>query len=82
MPRQINRYIYSVPMEPEDWQRVWEGDAGTLAYYLPWSDVVMFYNDYNVNPSLFELGQSVSGTELIVEMTGTIVIDFADTGDE
>lgn len=59
-----------------------EGGAGTLAYYSPWGDVVMFYNDYDANPSLFELGQAVSGTELIGEMTGTIVIDLADTGDE
>ena len=36
----------------------------------------------NANPSLFELGQAVSGTELIGEMKGTIVIDLADTGDE
>ena len=59
-----------------------EGGAGTLAYYSLWGDVVMFYNDYDANPSLFELGQAVSGTELIGEMTGTIVIDLADTGDE
>ena len=59
-----------------------EGGAGTLAYYSPWGDVVMFYNDYDANPSLFELGQAVSGTELIGEMKGTIVIDLADTGDE
>ena len=53
-----------------------------MAYYSPWGDVVMFYNDYDANPSLFELGQAVSGTELIGEMKGTIVIDLADTGDE
>lgn len=52
-----------------------EGGAGTLAYYAPWGDVVMFYDDYSVNASLFELGQAVSGVEQIGEMSGTIVID-------
>ena len=59
-----------------------EGGAGTLAYYAPWGDVVMYYDDYNENPSLFELGQAVSGAEQIGEMTGTIIIDLADIGDE
>ena len=26
-----------------------QSGAGTLAYYAPWGDVVMFYGDYNVN---------------------------------
>ena len=50
------------------------GGAGTLAYYAPWGDVVMFYEDYNENPSLFELGQIVSGEELVARMSGTITI--------
>lgn len=52
-----------------------QAGAGTLAYYEPWGDVVFFYGDYNENPSLFELGQVVSGEELISEMSGTITID-------
>ena len=51
-----------------------QASAGTLAYYEPWSDVVFFYGDYNENPSLFELGQVVSGGELVREMSGTITI--------
>lgn len=58
-----------------------EGGAGTLAYYAPWGDVVMFYDDYSANSSLFELGQAVSGGEQIGEMSGTIVIDIIDTAD-
>lgn len=58
-----------------------EGGAGTLAYYAPWGDVVMFYDDYSANSSLFELGHAVSGGEQIGEMSGTIVIDIADTED-
>ena len=54
------------------------GGAGTLAYYEPWGDVVMFYGDYNENPSLFELGQLVSGEELVARMSGTITITATD----
>lgn len=52
-----------------------QAGAGTLAYYEPWGDVVFFYGDYNENPGLFELGQVVSGGELIVQMSGTITIE-------
>ena len=54
-----------------------EGGAGTLAYYEPWGDVVMFYGSYSRNSSLYELGQAVSGEELIEQMSGTITIDAA-----
>ena len=30
--------------------------AGTLAYYAPWGDVVMFYKDFGSASGLFELG--------------------------
>ena len=49
--------------------------AGTLAYYEPWGDVVMFYGDYNENPSLYELGYAVSGAEKIRGMSGTVTIE-------
>lgn len=52
-----------------------QAGAGTLAYYEPWGDVVLFYGAYNENPSLFELGQVVSGGELVSEMSGTITVE-------
>lgn len=52
-----------------------QAGIGTLAYYEPWGDVVFFYGDYNENPSLFELGQVLSGGELVAEMSGTITIE-------
>lgn len=45
---------------------------------VTWGDVVMFYGDYNENPSLFELGQIVSGEELVSQMSGTITIAAAN----
>ena len=55
-----------------------QAGAGTLAYYAPWGDVVLFYGDYSENPSLFELGQAVSGGELVSGISGTVTIDLAE----
>ena len=38
-----------------------EAGAGTLAYYAPWGDVVMFYEDFGGAGGLYELGEAVSG---------------------
>lgn len=51
-----------------------QAGAGTLAYYAPRGDVVMFYQSYSQNPSLYELGQAVSGGELVSQMSGTVTI--------
>lgn len=58
-----------------------QGGAGTLAYYVPWGDVVMFYDDYSQNPSLVELGQVVSGEAWIGQMAGTVTVDIADASE-
>ncbi len=50
------------------------GVVGTLAYYAPWGDVVMFYGDFGSASGLYELGHAVSGSEFIETMSGTIEI--------
>lgn len=55
-----------------------ESGAGTLAYYAPWGDVVMFYDSYSPNSSLYELGQATEGEEFIGQLSGTITIDIAE----
>jgi hypothetical protein len=52
-----------------------DAKAGTLAYYAPWGDVVMFYERFGSAAGLYELGQAVSGSENIREMSGTIQIE-------
>ncbi len=49
--------------------------AGTLAYYAPWGDVVMFYGDFNANGQLFELGRAVSGGGEIGSLSGTLEVE-------
>ena len=53
-------------------------EGGTLAYYEPWGNVVMFYDGYNENSALYELGYAVSGMENIGRMSGTITITVAE----
>lgn len=51
-----------------------KGDIGSLSYYAPWGDVVMFYAPCQPNGSLYEIGTAVSGAENIEKLTGTITI--------
>ena len=47
---------------------------GTLAYYAPWGDVVMFYKDFGSASGLYELGHVISGKELINNISGNVEI--------
>ena len=74
-----NEKIFYPPQELETSNSpLAQAGAGTLAYYEPWGDVVFIYGDYNENPSLFELGQVISGGELVSEMSGTITIEVVE----
>ena len=52
-----------------------DAQNGTLAYYAPWGDVVMFYKQFGSASGLFELGKSVSGIEHIPNISGVIQIE-------
>jgi len=47
---------------------------GSLAYYAPWGNVVMFYKDFKSSSGLYELGSVESGIEHIANMSGIIEI--------
>lgn len=47
---------------------------GTLCYYAPWGDVVMFYDNFGSAAGLYELGRAVQGTKYIRSLTGSISI--------
>lgn len=51
-----------------------DADKGTLAYYSPWADVVMFYDHFGKGNSLYELGEVVSGREEIEKLSGQIKV--------
>ena len=48
---------------------------GTLAYYEPWGDVVIFYDDFRANNDLYELGHVISGGDIVSELSGTVTIE-------
>lgn len=49
--------------------------SGTLAYYAPWGDVVMFYGSFGSASGLYELGHAVQGDDRIRSLSGTIRIE-------
>ncbi|QJT11202.1 hypothetical protein DQK91_16420 [Oceanidesulfovibrio marinus] len=53
--------------------------AGTLAYYAPWGDVVMFYGSFGSASGLYELGHAITGREHIKQLSGTIRIGTGNT---
>lgn len=55
-----------------------EGGEGTLAYYRPWGNVVMFYGSFFPNASLYGLGRAVGGSELISALSGAVSIVKAE----
>lgn len=50
------------------------GEAGSLSYYEPWGDVVMFYAPCDPNGSLYELGTIISGKDDIEKLNGPITV--------
>lgn len=49
-------------------------EKGSLCYYSPWADVVMFYDHFGKGSSLYALGEVVSGKEEIEKLSGMIEI--------
>lgn len=47
---------------------------GTLAYYAPWGNVVMFYDRYEAGDGLFTLGEVISGENNIEKLNGMVTI--------
>lgn len=55
-------------------------EAGVLAYYAPWGDVVLFYESFRPARGLYDLGRLVSGTGDIRDLSGTVRVDKATGG--
>ena len=55
-----------------------EGPAGTLAYYAPWGNVVLYYGESGGASGLYELGEAVSSADQIESLSGEIRIDMEE----
>ena len=64
------------PPEKLDTSDVVEGSgpAGTLAYFSPWGNVVMYYGSFGAYLGLYILGDATEGAENIQNLSGTITI--------
>lgn len=51
--------------------------TGTLAYYAPWGDVVLFYGSFGSAAGLYELGSAISGGESIRGLSGKVRMEKA-----
>lgn len=51
------------------------GDSGTLAYFSPWGNVVLFYGKFSEYPGLFILGKEASGAENIKNLSGIVSVE-------
>ena len=69
--------FYPEPLTTED-TPLSSGEPGSLSYYAPWGDVVMFYAPCTPNGSLYELGTAVSGSENISGLKGNITVSAVD----
>lgn len=47
---------------------------GTLAYYEPWGDVVLFYKNFGTADGLYELGSAIAGIGRISHLSGEIML--------
>ena len=50
------------------------GKKGSLAYFAPWNNVVLFYRDGGPFSGLYELGECTSGAAAIEKLHGRITI--------
>ena len=54
------------------------GEAGGLALFSPWGNVVMYYDSFDSYPGLYLLGEAVEGTDFVQNLSGTIRIEAAE----
>lgn len=75
-----NEKIFYPPqkLETEDTHLTDGGEAGGLAYFAPWNDVVMYYGSFGPYSGLYELGAAVSGSEVIEKLSGEILIETVE----
>ena len=50
------------------------GEAGGLAYFSPWGNVVMYYSAFSQYPGLYVLGEAILGADQIGQLSGMIQV--------
>ena len=70
-----NEKIFYPPEELDDTDVIEsDGPLGTLAYFSPWGNVVMYYSECGKYPGLYILGGAIEGEDNIEKLSGTIEV--------
>lgn len=69
------KIFYPKKLDVSDTPLAKSGGRGVLAYYEPWGDVVMFYDSFSSNSSLYELGKASRGADEIENLSGEIKVE-------
>lgn len=67
-----------IALDTSDTPRLDSGGIGTLGYFSPWHNVVMYYGTCGPYSGLYVLGQAIASSQCIKELSGTIVIERED----
>ena len=51
------------------------GEAGALALFSPWGNVVLYYGSFDAYPGLYLLGEAEDGADVVGELSGTIRLE-------
>lgn len=51
---------------------------GSLCYYSPWADVVLFYAHHGRGNQLYDIGKCIFGIENIEKLNGNIIVSIAE----
>ena len=54
------------------------GEAGGLALFSPWGNVVMYYDSFGAYPGLYILGEAVEGMEQVRALSGMVHVEKAE----
>lgn len=68
-------FYLSHHLDTQDTPLLQNGNEGTLAYFEPWNNVVMYYGQCGAYSGLYVLGEAISGSDLIKTINGMIRIE-------
>ena len=54
------------------------GEAGALALFSPWGNVVMYYGPFGSWPGLYLLGEAIEGADQVSGLSGTIHVEAVE----
>lgn len=69
------KIFYPEPLNTENTPLLESGSLGTLAYFAPWADVIMYYGECGSYSGLYLLGEAISGAEDIPKLTGILHLE-------